>query len=74
VVNGVHLYGQLLTFSVLFLVLLAFEINKQILGNLILVLDEENGVKLFVCPEEVLVQLEQSQGVHTLQELEDLII
>lgn len=73
-VNGVHLYGQLLTFSVLFLVLLAFEINKQILGNLILVLDEENGVKLFVCPEEVLVQLEQSQGVHTLQELEDLII
>jgi len=74
VVNGVHLYGQLLTFSVLFLVLLAFEINKQILGNLILVLDEENGVKLFVCPEEVLVQLEQSQGIHTLQELEDLII
>lgn len=73
-VNGVHLYGQLLTFSVLFLVLLAFEINKQILGNLILVLDEENGVKLFVCPEEVLVQLEQSQGVYALQELEDLII
>jgi hypothetical protein len=56
-VHRVHLYGQLLTFSVLFLVFLAFEVNKHILRDLILVLDEENGIKLFICPEEILVQL-----------------
>jgi hypothetical protein len=69
-----HLDGQLLTFSVLFLVFLAFEIDKHILRDLILVLDEENGMKLFICPEEILVQLQQSQGIDALQELEDLIL
>lgn len=52
---GVHLYCQLLTFSVLFLVLFAFEIDKQVLGDLILVFDEEDGMKLLVGPEEILV-------------------
>ena len=72
--HRVHLHGQLLTLSVLFLVFLAFEVNKHILRDLILVLDEENRMKLFICPEEILVQLQQSQGIDALQELEDLIL
>jgi hypothetical protein len=41
---------------------------------LVLVLDEKDGVELFVCPEEILVQLQQSHGVEALQELVDLVI